>query len=123
MLKRLKNWLVLFIGLSLCLSASGRTLSGLDEVSFTALPKEARHTILLIKQGGPYPYRQDGKTFGNYEGHLPKHKRGYYREFTVKTPGARNRGAKRIVAGGRPPEPLEYYYTEDHYATFKRIRE
>lgn len=123
MLKQLKNWLVLFIGLSLCWSAAGRTSSSLNEIPFAALPKEARQTVLLIKQGGPYPYRQDGKTFGNYEGHLPKHKRGFYREFTVTTPGARNRGAKRIVAGGRPPEPLEYYYTEDHYATFKRVRE
>jgi ribonuclease T1 len=123
LLKRLKNWLVLLLGLSLCLSAAGRTSSSLREIAFASLPKEAQYTMLLIKQGGPYPYRQDGKTFGNYEGHLPKHQRGYYREFTVKTPGARNRGAKRIVAGGRPPEPLEYYYTEDHYATFKRIRE
>lgn len=123
MLKQLKNWLVLFIGLAFWLSASGRGISQMEEISFAQLPKEARQTMLLIKQGGPFPYRKDGKTFGNYEGLLPKHKRGYYREFTVKTPGARNRGARRIVAGGRPPEPLEYYYTEDHYASFKRIRE
>jgi ribonuclease T1 len=123
LLKQLKNWFVLFIGLSLWLSVSGRTLDQVGEISYAKLPKEAQHTMLLIKQGGPFPYTQDGKTFGNYEGHLPRHKRGYYREFTVKIPGARNRGAKRIVAGGRPPEPLEYYYTEDHYATFKRIRE
>ncbi len=123
MLKQLKNWLVLLIGLTFWLSASGRALNQMEEISFSHLPREAQHTMMLIKQGGPYPYRQDGKTFGNYEGHLPKHKRGYYREFTVKTPGARNRGARRIVAGGRPPEPLEYYYTEDHYASFKRIRE
>jgi ribonuclease T1 len=123
LLKQLKNWLVLLIGLSLCLSASGRTSPGQDEISTAQLPREARQTMMLIKQGGPYPYRQDGKTFGNYEGHLPRQARGYYREFTVKTPGARNRGAKRIVAGGRPPEPREYFYTEDHYATFKRIRD
>lgn len=95
----------------------------MEEIPFAVLPKEAQQTMMLIKQGGPFPYRKDGKTFGNYEGLLPKHKRGYYREFTVKTPGARNRGARRIVAGGRPPGPFEYYYTEDHYASFKRIRE
>lgn len=123
MLKKLQNWLVLILGLTICLGVSARNLSQAGEISFDRLPKEAQQTILLIKQGGPFPYRQDGKIFGNYEGHLPKHKRGYYREYTVKTPGARNRGARRIVAGGPPPEPLEYFYTEDHYATFKRIRE
>ena len=89
------------------------------EVAAAQLPKEARETLALIKKGGPYPYAKDGTVFGNREGRLPKQKRGYYREFTVKTPGERTRGARRIVAG----PPGEYWYTDDHYATFRRIRE
>ena len=83
------------------------------------LPKEARATIELIRKGGPYPYAKDGAIFGNREGLLPKQKRGYYREYTVKTPGVRNRGARRIVAGASG----ELFYTEDHYNRFRRIRE
>lgn len=83
------------------------------------LPAEARDTLRAIKQGGPYAYARDGVVFGNYERILPKHPRGYYHEYTVKTPGARNRGARRIVCGPLP----ECYYTPDHYQTFKRIRE
>jgi ribonuclease T1 len=89
------------------------------EVAASQLPKEARETLALIKKGGPYPYAKDGTVFGNREGRLPRQKRGYYREFTVKTPGERTRGARRIVAG----PPGEYWYTDDHYATFRRIRE
>jgi ribonuclease T1 len=95
----------------------------LPEITVEQLPKEAHRTLILIKQGGPFPYANDGKVFGNYEGVLPKRKRGYYHEFTVKTPGARNRGARRIVAGGAQDSSGEYYYTDDHYATFKRIKE
>ena len=83
------------------------------------LPKEARATIDLIRKGGPYPYAKDGAIFGNREGLLPKQKRGYYREYTVKTPGVRNRGARRIVAGASG----ELFYTDDHYSHFHRIRE
>ena len=82
------------------------------------LPPEARQTLELIKAGGPFPYKQDGRVFNNREGLLPKKSRGYYREYTVKTPGARDRGARRIVAGQR-----EYYYTDDHYRSFRRILE
>ena len=89
------------------------------EVSVAELPPEAAATIALIRKGGPYPYAKDGAVFGNREGILPKQKRGYYREYTVKTPGQRTRGARRIVAG----KPGEYYYTEDHYNSFSRIRE
>ena len=89
------------------------------EIPLTQLPKEARETLALIKKGGPYPYAKDGTVFGNREGRLPKQKRGYYREFTVRTPGERTRGARRIVAG----VPGEYWYTDDHYASFRRIRE
>lgn len=84
------------------------------------LPPEARTTLALIEQGGPFPHAQDGSIFGNREGHLPKHPRGYYREYTVDTPGLRHRGARRIVTGGKPP--LEYYYTDDHYASFRRFQ-
>ena len=83
------------------------------------LPLEARDTLHLIKQGGPFPYPRDGIVFSNHERQLPKRPRGYYHEYTVKTPGARNRGARRIVCGAVP----ECYYTDDHYQTFKRIKE
>ena len=83
------------------------------------LPPEARHTLALIKSNGAFPYAQDGKTFGNREGRLPKRAYGYYREYTVKTPGSRDRGARRIVAGNAG----EFYYTDDHYRTFRRIHE
>ena len=83
------------------------------------LPPEASTTYRLIKQGGPFPYPRDGVVFGNYEKRLPKKQRGYYHEYTVKTPGARNRGARRIVCG----HPVECYYSDDHYQTFKLIRE
>lgn len=83
------------------------------------LPKEARQTIALIKKGGPYPYKKDGSVFGNFEKLLPLHERGYYKEFTVPSPGARDRGARRIIRG----KAGELYYTDNHYATFRRVRE
>ena len=81
------------------------------------LPAEARQTISLIQRGGPFPHRQDGGTFGNREQRLPQRPRGYYREYTVDTPGAGNRGARRIVTGGDPVEA--WYYTDDHYDSFR----
>lgn len=81
------------------------------------LPAEARDTIALIQRGGPYPYRQDGSVFGNREKRLPQRQRGYYREFTVDTPGLKHRGARRIVTGGDPPDA--WYYTDDHYDSFR----
>lgn len=81
------------------------------------LPAEARQTIALIQRGGPFPHRQDGSTFGNREQQLPQRPRGYYREYTVDTPGARTRGTRRIVTGGDPAEA--WYYTDDHYASFR----
>jgi ribonuclease T1 len=89
------------------------------EVAHGDLPAEARATLALIKAGGPFPHRRDGSTFGNRERLLPGRERDYYREYTVRTPGARDRGARRIVAG----RGGEYYYTADHYRSFKRIRE
>lgn len=81
------------------------------------LPPEALATISLIQRDGPFPYRQDGTTFGNREGLLPRQERGYYREYTVPTPGAAGRGARRIVTGGSPP--TFWYYTDDHYRSFR----
>ncbi|MDP2695260.1 MAG: ribonuclease domain-containing protein [Gallionella sp.] len=93
--------------------------SGLPVITVAELPAEARDALQTIKQGGPFAYDRDGAAFKNYERILPQQPRGYYREYTVKTPGARNRGARRIVCG----PPVECYYTADHYQTFKRIRE
>ncbi len=95
------------------------SIAGIKEISVNSLPPEARETLQLIKSGGPFPYKQDNTVFSNYEGLLPKQSSGYYREYTVVTPGASNRGARRIVAG----KAGEYYYTSDHYASFKRIVE
>lgn len=100
-------------------SGNGYTGSVTSEIVFDALPPEARQTLHLIRQGGPFPYPRDGTVFGNYEKRLPKKQRGYYHEYTVKTPGARDRGARRIVCG----QPAECYYTDDHYRSFKLIRQ
>ena len=83
------------------------------------LPAQAVDTLMLIARGGPFPHRQDGVVFGNYEGLLPKEPRGYYHEYTVETPGAHDRGARRIITGGTPP--TVYYYTGDHYRSFRRF--
>ena len=93
--------------------------TGYASVNEYKLPLEARDTFRLIKQGGPFPFPRDGIVFGNRERQLPKRPRGYYHEYTVKTPGAHNRGARRIVCGAVP----ECYYSDDHYQTFKRIKE
>lgn len=94
-----------------------------EGVSITALPAEAQNTLTRIKQGGPFPYAKDGVVFGNYEKQLPQQRRGYYHEYTVPTPGARTRGARRIIVGGTPSYRAEYFYTGDHYATFQRIKQ
>ena len=97
------------------------------EVRIDDLPVEARQTLAKIKRGGPYAYRKDGSVFGNREKRLPAQPRGYYTEYTVKTPYSRDRGARRIVAGRgverNPATSGEYYYTDDHYNSFRRIRE
>jgi ribonuclease T1 len=98
----------------------------IGEVALDALPREVKQTLALIRQGGPFPYRKDGSVFGNRERLLPKQQRGYYTEYTVPTPGSRDRGARRIVAGkgatGDPATGGEYYYSDDHYQSFRRIR-
>ena len=93
--------------------------SGLPEVRASGLPAEARQTLALIARGGPYPYTRDDVTFGNFERLLPRKSSGYYKEYTVRTPGESDRGARRIVAG----QAGEKYYTPDHYNSFKFIVE
>ncbi len=105
--------------------SSGRTTprpsnsDGLPVVRLADLPPQARQTVALIDAGGPFPYAKDGATFNNFEGVLPSRPRGYYREYTVKTPGERDRGARRIVTGDRD---RELFYTADHYESFARVQ-
>ena len=104
----LSVWLLCFAGLAIAFD---------DSIAVADLPPEARTTLQLIEQGGPFPYQRDGVAFGNYEKRLPLKKRGYYREYTVATPGLKHRGPRRIVAGSEH----ERYYTADHYNSFRRI--
>ncbi len=90
---------------------------GISAAAPNFLPTEARATLNLIASGGPFTHRQDGVVFGNYENLLPQQPRGYYHEYTVETPGAATRGARRIITGGTPP--AIYYYTDDHYRRFR----
>jgi len=96
--------------------------SGLPAVALAELPPQGRATYALIHEGGPFPFEKDGTVFGNRERLLPRHKRGFYREYTVRTPGVRDRGARRIICGGAPRTPDVCYYTSDHYASFRAIR-
>jgi ribonuclease T1 len=115
--------------LGLAISLAGAVLvagaaqaKGLAAVELAHLPPQAQATQQLIRSGGPFPYPKDGVVFGNRERALPVQPRGYYREYTVKTPHARERGARRIVCGGsQPARPDACYYTDDHYASFRRI--
>lgn len=100
-------------------TSTGKAAPG--EIHVSALPPEAQHTLALIMKGGPYPYDKDGTVFGNREGRLPKQRRGYYTEYTVPTPRVNHRGARRIVAGGASGRLVEFYYTDDHYQSFKKI--
>ena len=100
------------------------SVGGQEAIRIEQLPPQGRQTYALIRQGGPFPFEKDGTVFGNRERLLPQHKRGYYREYTVRTPGARTRGARRIVCGGlQPRTPDACYYTSDHYASFREIIE
>ena len=94
---------------------------GTASVALLNIPAQARETYQLIHQGGPFPYEKDGVVFGNRERLLTGQTRGYYREYTVKTPGTRSRGARRIVCGGPATTPDACYYTADHYASFRKI--
>jgi ribonuclease T1 len=91
-------------------------------IALQELPKEGQETYQLILQGGPFRYEKDGVVFGNRERQLPQAKRGFYREYTVKTPGEKSRGARRIVCGGEEPRlPKQCFYTQDHYTSFREI--
>jgi len=92
-------------------------------VRVAELPSQGRATYELIRAGGPFPFDKDGTVFGNRERLLPAERRGYYREYTVRTPGSRDRGARRIVCGGPVKAPHACYYTADHYASFRKIVE
>jgi ribonuclease T1 len=105
-------------------SLTDRLAEGTPAVIHVAeLPRHGRETYELIRQGGPFPYDKDGSVFGNRERSLPSEKRGFYREYTVPTPGSRDRGARRIVCGGPVKAPHACYYTADHYASFRKIVE
>lgn len=94
-----------------------------SSITLAGLPHQGRETYAQIRAGGPFAYAKDGAVFGNRERLLPANQRGYYREYTVRTPGARDRGARRIVCGGRLRVPDACYYTSDHYASFRKIVE
>jgi ribonuclease T1 len=95
----------------------------LGTVALADLPQEAREVYALVGRGGPFAYDRDGVVFGNREGLLPAMPRGYYHEYTVRTPGVKTRGARRMVCGGPAKAPEACYYTDDHYQSFRRIRE
>jgi ribonuclease T1 len=103
--------------------APGKTSEAADEIRLDLLPSEAREALERIRTGGPLPYERDGIVFGNRERLLPERPRGYYHEYTVKTPDVRTRGARRIVCGGAIALTSECYYSDDHYRSFKRIRQ
>jgi ribonuclease T1 len=115
------------IALATLLPAAGahsRSATGeLPSIALAELPPEGRQVLALIREGGPFRHERDGVTFGNRERLLPAKPRGHYLEYTVRTPGVKSRGARRIVCGGPPTKPEACYYTEDHYASFKKIRE
>ncbi len=112
-------------GVAVVPSAEARpaqSLAAQSTVTLAALPPQAQSTYRLILSGGPFPYEKDGSVFGNRERLLPRAPRGYYQEYTVKTPHARDRGARRIICGGHAPtRPASCFYTDDHYASFRRI--
>jgi ribonuclease T1 len=123
-----QQWLVLLMGFILMVcthmvqARSPQEVQSQPSLLVSEMPREGQKTYQLILDGGPFPYEKDGTVFGNRERLLPRHERGFYREYTVRTPGARNRGARRIVCGGQEPtRPKACYYTEDHYASFRLI--
>ena len=124
-MKGYSAWLrIAWVALALAFVAAAnadwaREPPALPEIRLEQLPPEAAETLVRIQRGGPFPYRRDGAVFRNRERRLPAREQGYYREYTVPTPGSKDRGARRIVAG----RGSEYYYTDDHYESFRRVRE
>ncbi|TSE23549.1 Guanyl-specific ribonuclease Sa3 [Tepidimonas sediminis] len=121
-----RRWLarlaLLWTWLAVAALALARAPQPADTVELAQLPREAQQVMQLIRQGGPFPYEKDGTVFFNRERLLPPAKRGYYREYTVPTPGLSHRGARRLVCGGwTPTAPDACYYTADHYASFRRV--
>ena len=120
------GWLLLAISIAGVPCVSARSANIVGTVSVSSLPEQGREVLKLIRAGGPFQHaKKDGTTFGNREQRLPTQPRGYYKEYTVPTLGAKNRGARRIVCGGdvRSPNASTCYYTADHYNSFKRILE
>ena len=115
----MRRLLIALVGVALFGTALARD-NRVGTVAAVQLPDEARATLKLIDAGGPFPYRRDGIVFQNRERRLPQQDRGYYREYTVPTPGSVDRGARRIVTGDKPP--AVFYYTADHYKSFQRIQ-
>lgn len=113
-----RAWLAIVLLVLATGGAFARGPAPVRDIDIRALPPEAITTLALIRAGGPFPYSRDGVVFSNRERLLPLRQRGHYREYTVPTPGSRDRGARRIVTG----VPGEYYWTSDHYASFCRIR-
>ena len=127
--RALRTGSALLLGVAcLCTGMSAQARWSLSDAQDAAtialqdLPPQGQTTYALILEGGPFPYDKDGSVFGNRERILPTQKRGYYREYTVKTPRSRDRGARRIICGGRQPQqPDACYYTSDHYSSFRKI--
>jgi ribonuclease T1 len=124
----LRTWLtaatlVVVLGAPAPPAAARSTPDGLATIAVAKLPKEAREVYATILKGGPFQYDRDGVVFGNRERLLPAKPRGYYHEYTVPTPSVKNRGARRIVCGGASSAPDACYYSDDHYQSFRRIRE
>ena len=115
----MQKLLCAMIGATLFGTALARD-NAVGTVPAAQLPEEARATLRLIDADGPFPYPRDGIVFQNREGRLPEQPRGYYREYTVMTPGSKDRGARRIVSGDKPP--VVFYYTADHYKSFRRVQ-
>lgn len=114
----MRKLLCALVGIALFGSALARD-NRVGVIAAEKLPAEARETLKLIDAGGPFPYRRDGIRFQNRERRLPERAKTYYREYTVPTPGSKDRGARRIVTGDQPP--AVFYYTADHYKSFRRI--
>lgn len=120
MYRRALSWLSVAL-LALATNFAGaREARLLADIGLDDLPPQALVTLQQIDRGGPFPYRRDGMVFQNREQRLPEQENGYYREYTVPTPNASDRGARRIIVGGQPPSV--FYYTDNHYRSFFRIR-